>query len=122
MVAELSDLHAALKNDEVIPCFQPQVELRTRRLKGFEVLARWQPAGHEPVLPFNFISLAETNGLIGAFTRQVVCKALQAAILLPEPLTLSINLSPVQMHYLSLPGQIREIAEWSARSFLYQLL
>ena len=35
------DLRRALDSDEIIPYFQPMVELRTGKLTGFEVLARW---------------------------------------------------------------------------------
>jgi EAL domain-containing protein (putative c-di-GMP-specific phosphodiesterase class I) len=101
----------ALDRNEVIPFFQPIVELRTGQLTGFEVLARWQHAEYGPVLPDNFISLAETHGLIDALTQQVFRKAFHAALLLPEPLTLSVNVSPVQMENSSLPFAIRELAE-----------
>ena len=111
MLVELSDLHTALERDEVVPSFQPVVELRTGRLAGFEVLARWKHPQHGLVLPENFILLAEKNGLIGALTRQVFRKAFSAAPLLPEPLVLAVNVSPTQLHHLSLPGQIRDLAE-----------
>ncbi len=112
MLVELSDLHTALERDEVVPSFQPVVELRTGRLAGFEVLARWQHPQHGLVLPENFILLAEKNGLIGALTRQVFRKAFSAAPLLPEPLVLAVNVSPTQLHHLSFcPGEIRDLAE-----------
>ncbi|MES2390688.1 MAG: EAL domain-containing protein [Acidobacteriota bacterium] len=111
MVAELVDLHAALENDQVVPYFQPLVALRTGKLTGFEVLARWDDPAGGPRLPSNFVTLAEQNGLIGALTRQVFGKAFAAAAAVPAPLSLSVNISPVQMHYLSLPGQIRALAD-----------
>jgi len=69
MVVELLDVRRALENEELVPCFQPLVELRTGRLAGFEVLARWQHPDLGLVLPENFIALAEENDLIGCFTR-----------------------------------------------------
>lgn len=111
MVAELIDLRCALEKDEVIPCFQPVVELHTGRLAGFEVLARWQHSRFGPILPENFISLAEQNGLIGQLMRQVLRRAFQSAPVLGETLGLSVNVSPIQLRDLSLPGQIREEAE-----------
>src|SRR3984885_9346236 len=111
MLAERTDVVTALDRNEVTPYFQPIVELRTGQLKGFEVLARWQHPEHGPVLPSNFISLAEAHGLIDALTQQVFRKAFHAALLLPEPLTLSVNVSPVQLNSSSLPFQIRELAE-----------
>ncbi len=111
MVAELNDVVVALERDEVVPFFQPVVELRTGRLKGFEVLARWQHPEHGSILPGNFISLAEDNGLIGTLTQQVCRKAFLASHLLSEPLTLAVNVSPIQMRDSTFPTQIRQSAE-----------
>jgi PAS domain S-box-containing protein len=111
MVVELFDLRVALEEDGVVPFFQPIVQLRTGKLTGFEVLMRWQHPVHGPILPSNFISLAEENGLIGALSHQIFQKAFASAALLPEPLTLSVNLSAIQLQYFSLAGQIRELAK-----------
>jgi PAS domain S-box-containing protein len=111
MVVELSDLHIALEKYQLVPCFQPLVDLRSGKLTGFEVLARWQHPTLGLILPKNFISLAEGNGLIGELTQQVFRKAFLSAPILPAPLTLSLNISPVQMRYVSLAAQIREAAE-----------
>jgi PAS domain S-box-containing protein len=111
MLVNLIDVRQALESDALIPCFQPIVELRTGRLAGFEVLARWQHPHLGLILPDNFISLAEENGLIGQLTHQIVSKSFLAGAVLPEPLFLAINISSIQLHYLSLPRQIHQIAE-----------
>jgi PAS domain S-box-containing protein len=111
MFVDLADVRRVLDHDELEPCFQPVVELHTGRLTGFEVLARWRHPQLGLVLPVNFISLAEENGLIGRLTQQILRKAFVSAPILPEPLELAVNVSPVQLHDLSLPGQIREAAE-----------
>jgi len=49
--------------------------------------------------------------LIGRLTQQILRKAFVSAPDIPEPLVLAVNVSPVQLHDLSLPGQIREAAE-----------
>jgi len=111
MLAELVDVVRALDHDEVTVCFQPIVELRSGRLMGFEVLARWRHPEFGLVLPSNFISLAESHGLIGLLTKQVLYTAFQAATALPEPLRLAVNLSPLQLRYSTLPKQIADAAE-----------
>jgi PAS domain S-box-containing protein len=111
MFAELVDVLRAVDRDELTACFQPIVELRSGRLTGFEVLARWQHPEFGLVLPENFISLAENNGLIGSLTKQVLYTAFQAAAALPESLTLAVNLSPVQLRYSTLSRQIQDVAE-----------
>jgi len=110
MVIDLVDLHRALDNDEMVPHFQPLVELRTGKLSGFEVLARWNHPINGPFLPENLIALAEQNGLIGILSQQVFGKAFSAVGLLPGKLGLSINLSPVQLHYGTLSRQIQDLA------------
>jgi len=108
MLVALADVSSALEDDALVPCFQPIVELYTGRLAGFEVLARWSHPRLGLVLPENFISLTEDNGMIGLLTQQIMRKAFLSASLLPEPLMLSVNVSPTQLRDLGLPVQIRE--------------
>ena len=111
MLAELIDVARAVGGDGMIPYFQPIVVLRTGQLRGFEMLARWQHPIHGPILPSNFIPLAEENGLIEGLTRQVFRKAFRVAPLLAAPLTLSVNISPIQLHSSDLPLEISRLAE-----------
>ena len=111
MVVNLFEVQRALETQTVVPCFQPIVEVGTGKLTGFEVLARWQHPTAGLVLPENFISLAEENGLIGELTHQILNKSLVAAAALPEPLTVAVNISAIQLHYLSLPRQIYHVAQ-----------
>lgn len=111
MLAQLGELVRALENDQIAPCFQPIVSLRTGQLRGFEVLTRWVHPEFGPILPDNLIALAEDNGLIGELTNQVFRKAFQATRMLPGRPKLSVNVSPRQMRYTSLPGQIWNSAE-----------
>jgi PAS domain S-box-containing protein len=104
------DPYLALKKNQFLPYFQPLVTLRTGQLAGFEALARW----HHPTIglipPSDFIAIAERDGWIDELTRQVLLKALTAASAIPDPLTLAVNISPVQLRDRSLPEQIRGIA------------
>jgi PAS domain S-box-containing protein len=111
MFVEYADVNRAIESDQLIPHFQPLVDLRTGLLVGFEVLARWQHPLHGAILPKNFISLAEENGLIERLTEQIVRKAFKSSPVLSAPLSLSINISPLHLHDLNLPHQIRAAAE-----------
>jgi len=116
MLADLPEVVAALEREELIPFFQPVVELRTGRLKGFEVLARWDHPERGPILPSNFIALAEEHGLIEELTRQICRKAFLASHLLSEEMTLAVNVSPIQMRDSTLPRKIEESARESGFS------
>ena len=109
----LTELSQALSDGELVPYFQPIVELRSGRLSGFEVLARWQHPIHGALLPENLIELAEANGLIAEVSRQIFTKAFSQVAAVAEPLRLSVNLSPVQLGYYDLVQQIEGMASSS---------
>lgn len=111
MQVDVANVREALDRDELEPCFQPVVELHTGRLDSFEVLARWRHPQHGLVLPENFISLADENGLIGRLMEQIMRKAFLSASVVPAPLLLAVNISPTQLHDSTLPGQIGRLAE-----------
>jgi len=111
MLTNVFSVRRALENDELEPCFQPVVELHTGKLSGFEILARWKHPQHGLVLPQNFIPLAEQDGLVGLLMEQILRKAFRSSSAIPAPIMLAVNVSPSQLHDLSLPSKIHEAAE-----------
>ena len=111
MISDLDALRSAIKNDQMVPCFQPLTELRSGSLTGFELLARWQHPDGRLLLPENFISLAEEHGLIRELTDQLLHKAFAAQPLIDTHLMLSVNASPVQLRDFTLVNSIRDLAE-----------
>ena len=85
-----------LDHDQFLPYFEPQVNLATGRLTGFEVLARWDHPLTGIIPPDRFIGIAEEHNLIGRLSDQVVRKAFISAAEWDASLTLSINISPRQ--------------------------
>jgi diguanylate cyclase (GGDEF)-like protein len=59
-----SDLHNALRQNEFILHYQPQVEIASGAIVGVEALIRWQHPRRGMVQPLEFIPLAEELGLI----------------------------------------------------------
>jgi PAS domain S-box-containing protein len=108
---EAMSLRRALEKDEIVPFFQPLVELRTGRLRGFEVLARWNHPLRGMVLPDDFIPLTEKTGLNGLLTGTLLRAVFAATKDIPEHLTLSVNISLTQLSDPSLPRHIRFAAE-----------
>lgn len=105
------DLHDALSRHEIVPYFQPIVELRTGLLSGFEVLARWQHPQYGTIPPDTFIPAAEAYGLIGELTSSVLTQAFAAAKSLPRHLMLAINVAPHQLYGHALARQIEQARE-----------
>ena len=104
-------LRRAIENSEIVPFFQPLVELRTGRLRGFEVLARWNHPHRGLVLPDDFIPLAEKTGLTGLLTSHLLRSVFAAARTIPQHLTLSVNVSLTQLTDRTLPRHICLAAE-----------
>jgi diguanylate cyclase (GGDEF)-like protein len=108
-VALEHDLRAALIAGEVVPWFQPVVDLTTGRVCGVEALARWQHDG-AMIPPGVFVPLAEQTGMVGLLGRQVLRSACAHAATWNRvaPLSLSVNLSPVQLASDDLVDVVRE--------------
>ncbi len=112
MIADyVVDLRRGIDSGELVPYFQPLVELRTGQLSGFEVLARWKHPLRGMVPPDEFIQVAEDSGCIGALMEKVLVDAFAAMKKLPAHLRLSINVSAIQLRDLSLRRQVSLAAE-----------
>jgi EAL domain-containing protein (putative c-di-GMP-specific phosphodiesterase class I) len=107
------DLQQALLRDEIVPHFQPMVNLRTGRLIGFEALARWAHPRRGMLDPRQFIPVAEETGMIEALTECLVVGAGQVARTWPDDYTLSINLSPLLLIQRAFPMRFRAAVERS---------
>jgi predicted signal transduction protein with EAL and GGDEF domain len=90
-------LRRAVSAGEVEPYFQPIVCLDTRRILGFETLARWTDRDLGFVPPNVFIPIAEERGIISPLSQLVLRRATLAAQNWPADLFLSFNLSPSQL-------------------------
>jgi PAS domain S-box-containing protein len=110
MLVDALTVRRAIEKEELYPCFQPLVEIRTGRLTGLEVLARWLHPEHGLILPDNFIAVAEAEGLIGELMQRMLNKALPALAALPEYLLVQVNVSPLQLQDPGLPEQVHRAA------------
>lgn len=82
---------------EFVPYYEQQIDLASGRLAGFEVLARWNSPTLGMVSPEVFIPVAEEIGVIGDLSESVVRQALLDGRDWDQELTLSINVSPLQL-------------------------
>ncbi len=84
----------ALEHEQFEPYFEPQIDLASGRLIGFEALARWNHRLSGLIMPDQFITVAEEIGLIGRLSEQVMRAAFRAAVEWHPSIKLSVNVSP----------------------------
>jgi EAL domain-containing protein (putative c-di-GMP-specific phosphodiesterase class I) len=82
---------------EFVPYYEQQVDLETGELLGFEMLARWNSPQFGLVSPEIFIPIAEEIDVIGELSESLIRQALKDAGEWDPTLTLSVNISPVQL-------------------------
>ena len=100
------DLRSALVRNQLRLNFQPQVDLNSRNIIGAEALMRWDHPELGPVSPAEFIPLAEETGLIVELGRWILLEACQQAAAWPSPITVAVNVSPIQFQHLDLTASV----------------
>ena len=97
-----ASLRDALKNEEFIVYYQPQIDGRDDSLIGMEALVRWKHPSMGIVSPAKFIPLAESTGLIIQIDRYVMKIAMKQLCSWYEeglnPGVLAMNLAATQLH------------------------
>ena len=100
-VAMETSLRVALKEEQFVVYYQPQVDGVTDKLIGMEALVRWQHPTMGLVFPDKFIPLAESTGLIVELDRLVMKMAMTQITKWYEkglnPGTLAMNLAVKQL-------------------------
>jgi diguanylate cyclase (GGDEF)-like protein len=96
------DMRRALESGAFELYYQPIVDLKQRKVRGFEALMRWNHPTRGPVGPSEFIPLAEETGLIVAMGEWALRQACSDAANWPDNLCVAINLSPVQFRNANL--------------------
>lgn len=90
-------IRRGLQNGEFEPFYEQQIDLESGDLVGFEMLARWRSPQLGMVSPETFIPVAEEIGLINELSEQLMKQALVDAREWDDSLSLSVNISPVQL-------------------------
>ena len=90
-------IRVGLEHGQFVPYFEPQIDLATGDIVGFEVLARWIHPLSGVIGPDVFIPVAEEIGLIGRLSEHVISEALREAATWDPKIKISVNISPMQL-------------------------
>ncbi len=110
------ELRRAVLIGDIELCYQPQIDLRTREIIGFEALPRWQHPELGEIPADRFISIAEDVGLIHQLADNILCQACVAAAGWPDRISLSIDIYPALLADASLKSRILGVLQDSGLS------
>ncbi|MEO7254364.1 MAG: EAL domain-containing protein [Casimicrobium sp.] len=100
-----TDLRMAVERNELFAVYQPIIEMPDGLWRGIEALARWQHPTRGLLMPQEFITTAEEQGLIGRVGRAIAAQAIeqvgQWSRQFAAPLRLTINVSAHQLRELN---------------------
>jgi EAL domain-containing protein (putative c-di-GMP-specific phosphodiesterase class I)/FixJ family two-component response regulator len=110
-----TSLYSALKREEFLVYYQPQISMNTGKIVGAEALVRWQHHEKGLISPTEFIPVAEKTGFIiplGEWILETACQQVQAWKNDGFPgLRVAVNLSPRQFHQPDLSSRVAQILE-----------
>lgn len=104
-----SELGHAIFSGQIVPFYQPKVEVSSGRIVGAEALARWIHPNSGMISPGDFIPVAERCGLIGDLTNVILERAmadLKAWKANGVSVKLAINIAADLLHDVDFPDWI----------------
>jgi len=118
-----ADLEEAIRTGQLVLHYQPEIDLATRQIVGFEALVRWQHPERGLIAPGEFIPLAEETGLIlplGDWGLTEACQQVAAWKALStgqtQALRVSVNLSARQFGRPGLAAHVSDVLAKTAVS------
>jgi diguanylate cyclase (GGDEF)-like protein len=103
------DLRHAISRRELKLVYQPQQDVKSKDVIGFEALLRWKHPSRGNIPPSHFIPIAEESGAILQIGEWVLRTACREAASWTRPLTVAVNVSAAQLHNVGFPRLVHEI-------------
>ena len=103
------DLRHAIARDELRLVYQPQQEIQSGKVIGFEALLRWKHPTRGEISPAVFIPIAEETGAILQIGDWVLKTACREAATWTQPLKIAVNVSAVQLHNAKFVQELHQI-------------
>ncbi len=108
-----NELNTALEKDEFYLCYQPQLDISSGNIRGFEALLRWENSKLGVVGPTEFIPIAEEIGMINDIGKWVIREVMANAIKIKDMYGIkyifSINISVTQLFNRELIEMLEEL-------------
>ncbi len=104
-----NDLRKALRKNELYLDYQPQFDLESGRLTGYEALVRWWHPTDGDMPPSTFLPIAEETGLIAPLGEWILRTACGYAVTWEHGLTLAVNLSPAQFKTQDIEALVKKV-------------
>jgi diguanylate cyclase (GGDEF)-like protein/PAS domain S-box-containing protein len=103
------DLRHAISRRELSLVYQPQQDVKSGEVIGFEALLRWKHATRGDISPSIFIPIAEESGAILQIGEWVLRAACREAAGWAQPLAVAVNVSAAQLHNVNFARLVHEI-------------
>ena len=107
------DLRDALQHDQLELHYQPLVCAKTRKVKGFESLMRWNHPERGWISPGLFIPIAEETSIIADIGEWALMQACRDAASWPGGIRVAVNVSPVQFANEDFPSVVQRALDGS---------
>ncbi len=104
-----NELRHAITRNQLYVHYQPILDSASSTVSGYEALMRWNRPGHGTSEPSVFITIAEESGTIIQLGEWVLREACVEASRWPQPLSIAVNVSPVQFMLPNLFDRIASI-------------
>ncbi|AOF93698.1 EAL domain-containing protein [Sinorhizobium sp. RAC02] len=103
------ELRHAVERDELVLHYQPQLNLQSGEVIGYEALVRWKHRTRGLVPPSDFIPIAEETGLILSIGDWVLRTACEEAARWAKPYRIAVNIASAQLAQADLPKSVHEV-------------
>ena len=107
------DLRDALQHDQLELHYQPLVCAKTRKVKGFESLMRWNHPERGWISPGQFIPIAEETSIIADIGEWALMRACRDAAAWRGSIRVAVNVSPVQFANEDFPSVVQRALDGS---------
>jgi diguanylate cyclase (GGDEF)-like protein len=111
------EMQRALELGQLELYFQPQFDVASLEISGFEGLLRWHHPQFGFVSPSEFIPIAEQTGLIVPIGQWVLREGCRLAASWHEPVKVALNLSPVQLKSPDIGAAVIDAVKSSGLAF-----